>query len=40
MYVWSVGSFDVFGVHPISSSSQGTFADSTIVAMAKRQNAM
>jgi hypothetical protein len=39
-YVWSVGSFDVFGVHPVSSSSQGTFADSSITAMAKKLNGM
>lgn len=39
-YVWSVGSFDVFGVHPVSSSSQGSFADSSIIAMAKKQNGM
>jgi hypothetical protein len=38
VYVWSVGSFDVFGVHPVSSSSQGTFADPAIIAMAKKQN--
>lgn len=38
IYVWSVGSFDVFGVHPVSSSSQGTFADPAIIAMAKKQN--
>jgi hypothetical protein len=38
VYVWSVGSFDVFGVHPVSSSSQGTFADPAIIEMAKKQN--
>jgi len=40
IYVWSVGSFDVFGVHPISTSSQGSFADPAIIGMAKKQNGM
>lgn len=37
-YVWSVGSFDVFGVHPVSTSSEGSFADSSIIAMTKKLN--
>jgi hypothetical protein len=38
VYVWSVGSFDVFGVHPVSSSSEGTFADPAIISMVKKIN--
>uniref|UniRef100_A0A383VY54 Glycoside hydrolase family 42 N-terminal domain-containing protein n=1 Tax=Tetradesmus obliquus TaxID=3088 RepID=A0A383VY54_TETOB len=38
VYVWSVGSFDVFGVHPVSSSSEGTFADPAIISMIKKVN--
>eukprot|EP00775_Hariotina_reticulata_P002495 gene2495-2798_t len=38
-FVWSVGSFDVAGVHPISSSSEGTYADSQIVGWMKRLSA-
>jgi len=37
-YVWSVGSFDIFGVHPVSTSSKGTFADRAIIDMVKRNN--
>jgi hypothetical protein len=38
VYVWSVGSFDVFGVHPVSSSDEGTFADPAIINMIKKVN--
>jgi hypothetical protein len=38
VFVWSVGSFDVFGVHPGSSSPGGSFADGEIVAAIKRSN--
>jgi hypothetical protein len=38
VYVWSVGSFDVFGVHPVSSSSEGSFADPAIISMIKKVN--
>lgn len=38
VYVWSVGSFDVFGVHPISTSSEGGFADNAVVGMVKKHN--
>eukprot|EP00775_Hariotina_reticulata_P003580 gene3580-3846_t len=37
-FVWSVGSFDIFGVHPISTSSRGTFADKSIIEIVKRNN--
>lgn len=30
-FVWSVGSFDVAAVHPISMSPEGTYADAEIV---------
>jgi hypothetical protein len=30
-FVWSVGSFDVAAVHPISMSKEGTYADAEIV---------
>lgn len=30
-FVWSVGSFDVAAVHPISMSQEGTYADPEIV---------
>lgn len=30
-FVWSVGSFDVAGVHPISTSNEGSYADQTTV---------
>jgi hypothetical protein len=30
-FVWSVGSFDVAAVHPISMSPEGTYADTEIV---------
>jgi hypothetical protein len=39
-FVWSVGSFDVAGVHPISTSSQGSYADNEIVGWMKRLSAM
>ncbi|KAF8061065.1 hypothetical protein HT031_004525 [Scenedesmus sp. PABB004] len=35
-FVWSVGSFDVAGVHPISSSPAGSYADPEIVSWMKR----
>lgn len=37
-YVWSVGSFDFFGVHPVSTSNAGTFADSQIAEMVRQLN--
>lgn len=37
-FVWSVGSFDVFGVHPVSSSSQGTSADPEIIKVINQLN--
>lgn len=39
-FVWSVGSFDVAGVHPISSSNEGSYADPEIVGWMKRLSAM
>lgn len=39
-FVWSVGSFDIFAVHPVSSSAQGSFADPVIVAAVKKHNGM
>jgi hypothetical protein len=38
IYLWSVGSFDVHGVHPVSTSSQGTFADKWIQTNIKALN--
>jgi hypothetical protein len=40
VFVWSVGSFDIFGVHPVSTSSRGSFADPSITAMVKKANGM
>jgi len=38
-FVWSVGSFDVAGVHPISSSPEGTYADPRIAGWMQRLSA-
>lgn len=38
VYVWSVGSFDIFAVHPVSSNSQGTFADQYIIDLVRKHN--
>eukprot|EP00878_Enallax_costatus_P029509 GHUV01032004.1.p1 GENE.GHUV01032004.1~~GHUV01032004.1.p1 ORF type:complete len:417 (+),score=79.95 GHUV01032004.1:157-1407(+) len=38
VFVWSVGSFDIFAVHPISSSSQGSFADQYIIDLVRMHN--
>ena len=39
-FVWSVGSFDVAGVHPISTSAEGTYADPEITGWMMRLSAM
>lgn len=38
IFVWSVGSFDVFGVHPASTTGKGSFSDPDIISSVKRAN--
>ncbi|KAI8467535.1 MAG: hypothetical protein J3K34DRAFT_34565 [Monoraphidium minutum] len=38
VFVWSVGSMDVFGVHPLSTTAAGSFEDPQITAMVTRAN--
>ena len=36
---WSVGTFDIHGIHPSSSSAEGTFGDPVIQKMIREANA-
>lgn len=40
IYVWSVGTWDVHGVHPVSSSAQGSFASEKIMQEIRVLNAI
>ena len=38
-FVWSVGSWDVAAIHPISTSPEGTYADREVVEWMRRLSA-